>query len=69
MTLDRRLIELMVCPLCKGPLKMWRDDDMHPASLVCPVDRLAFPIRDGLPVMLESEAQTVSEEQIHAHPG
>jgi len=52
MTLDHRLIDLLVCPLCKGPLRA-----EHPAGeplreLVCPVDRLAYPVRDGIAVML-----------------
>lgn len=50
--MDTRLIELLVCPVCKGPLQ--RGDDRQ--SLVCAADRLAFPIRDGIPVMLENEA-------------
>lgn len=50
--MDTRLIELLVCPVCKGPLQ--RGDEGQ--SLVCPADRLAFPIRDGIPVMLENEA-------------
>ena len=56
MSLDHRLTELLVCPLCKGPLELRRDEDLRSRDLVCPVDRLAFPIRDGMPVMLESEA-------------
>jgi uncharacterized protein len=56
-TLDHRLIELLVCPLCKGPLTMVRDANNHPQALACPADRLAFAIRDSIPVMLESEAQ------------
>jgi len=56
MSLDHRLIELLVCPICKGPLQMRRDGELKPLDLACPVDRLAFPIRDGMPVMLESEA-------------
>jgi len=56
MTLDHRLIDLLVCPVCKGPLEMRRDAESRPPDLVCPADRLAFPIRDGIPVMLESEA-------------
>lgn len=56
-TLDHRLIELLVCPLCKGPLAMVRDADYQPIALACPADRLAFPIRDSIPVMLEAEAQ------------
>ena len=58
MTLDHRLIDLLVCPVCKGPLEMQRNDEQKPTGLACPADRLAFPIRDGIPVMLESEAQT-----------
>jgi uncharacterized protein len=57
MTLDHRLIDLLVCPVCKGPLEMRRDAEMRPTDLVCPADRLAFPIRDGIPVMLEGEAR------------
>jgi uncharacterized protein len=57
MTLDHRLIELLVCPVCKGPLEMRRDERSRPNELVCPADRLAFPIRDGIPVMLENEAR------------
>ena len=59
MTLDHRLIDLLVCPLCKGPLTMQRDAQMRQSELVCSADRLAFPIRDGIPVMLESEARTL----------
>ena len=59
MTLEHRLIELLVCPVCKGPLDLVRDERQRPAELVCPADRLAFPIRDGIPVMLENEARAV----------
>jgi uncharacterized protein len=59
MTLDHRLIELLVCPVCKGPLELNRDPQSRPVELVCPADRLAFPIRDGIPVMLENEARSV----------
>ncbi len=59
MTLDHRLIDLLVCPVCKGPLEMRRDGEQRPTDLVCPADRLAFPIRDGIPVMLEGEAKTI----------
>jgi len=58
MTLDHRLINLLVCPLCKGPLTMLRDSAANSMELVCTADRLAFPIRDGIPVMLESEARS-----------
>ena len=56
MSLDHRLINLLVCPVCKGPLQLRRDAEQRPLDLACSADRLAFPIRDGIPVMLESEA-------------
>ena len=56
MSLDHRLIDLLVCPVCKGALEMQRDAEQRPVALACHADRLAFPIRDGIPVMLESEA-------------
>lgn len=51
--MDTRLNALLVCPLCKGPLQ--RHPEGH--SLVCTHDRLAYPVRDGIPIMLDSEAQ------------
>ena len=59
MSLDHRLISLLVCPLCKGPLQLARDAQSLPVELQCPADRLAFPVRDGIPVMLESEARVM----------
>ncbi|NRF70064.1 Trm112 family protein [Aquincola sp. S2] len=57
--MDHRLIDLLVCPLCKGPLTMGRDENAQPRELQCAPDRLGFPIRDGIPVMLESEARAL----------
>ncbi|MCM5679863.1 Trm112 family protein [Schlegelella sp. S2-27] len=51
--MDTRLLELLVCPVCKGPLEHHRE--AH--ELICRADHLAFPVRDGIPVMLESEAR------------
>ncbi len=51
-------MELMVCPLCKGPLTI----DAHTRELICSADRLAFPVRDGIPVMLESQARPIEDE-------
>ena len=59
---DPKLLEILVCPLCKGPLDFLRDKQ----ELVCKADRLAFPIRDGIPVMLEEEARTMSAEEVDA---
>ena len=50
--IDPRLLEILVCPLCKGPL-LYRKEA---GELVCRADRLAFPIKDGIPVMLEDDA-------------
>jgi len=60
--LDHRLIELLVCPLCKGKLVMLRNAEQRPTALACGADRLAYPIRDGIPVMLEGEAQPYEPE-------
>jgi uncharacterized protein YbaR (Trm112 family) len=60
MSLDHRLIDLLVCPACKGPLTMARDAENRPVELQCHADRLAFPIRDGIPIMLEAEARQMS---------
>jgi uncharacterized protein YbaR (Trm112 family) len=54
---DNRLLEILVCPLCKGPLQY----DKPAQELVCKADRLAFPIRDGIPVMLEDQARTLTD--------
>ena len=55
--MDTRLLELMVCPVCKGPLTRPPGTD----ELQCPADHLAFPIRDGIPVMLEAQARSLDE--------
>ena len=60
MTLDHRLIAMLVCPLCKGPLEPGRDADGRLVELECAFDKLAFPIRDGIPAMLESEARPLA---------
>ncbi|HPF25395.1 MAG TPA: Trm112 family protein [Steroidobacteraceae bacterium] len=51
--MDTRLLDILACPLCKGPLQHARADKV----LVCRADRLAFPIVDDVPVMLEEEAR------------
>ena len=57
--MDPKLLEILVCPLCKGPLE-WRKDAQE---LVCKADRLAFPVKDGIPVMLEEEARELGAEE------
>ncbi len=51
--MDARLLDILVCPICKGPL-VYRKAQME---LICKADRLGFPIRDDIPVMLEEEAR------------
>lgn len=58
--MDKKLLEILVCPVCKGPLKF----DKARAELVCKADRLAYPIRDDIPVMLEDEARRMTDEEI-----
>lgn len=57
--MDNKLLEILVCPLCKGPLVYRREAQ----ELVCNADALAFPIRDGIPVMLEEEARKLAPEE------
>jgi uncharacterized protein YbaR (Trm112 family) len=57
--MDARLLDILVCPICKGPL-VYRKAQ---GELVCKPDRLAFPIRDDIPVMLEDEARKLSPDE------
>ena len=59
--METRLLDLLVCPLCKGPLEHWRPPHAPRQELVCQADGLAFPVRDGIPVMLEQQARTLPE--------
>ncbi|MBQ0930965.1 Trm112 family protein [Ideonella sp. 4Y16] len=63
MSVDHRLLDLLVCPLCKSSLRLRRDEQNRPTELVCVADRLAFPIRDGIPVMLANEARALPAEE------
>ena len=56
--MDSRLLEILACPICKGPLKYQREAQV----VVCRMDRLAFPIRDDVPVMLEDEARVLTSD-------
>jgi uncharacterized protein len=57
--MDTRLLNLLVCPVCKGPLAHHRPPHNERHELVCNADRLAFPVRDGIPIMLENEARSL----------
>jgi uncharacterized protein YbaR (Trm112 family) len=57
--MDRKLLDILVCPICKGPLVYKKEEQ----ELVCKADRLAYPIRDDIPVMLEEEARKLSADE------
>ncbi len=57
--LDKKLLEILVCPVTKAPLNY----DQEAQELVCKASGLAYPIRDGIPVMLESEARLLSADE------
>lgn len=59
MLMDAKLLEILVCPLCKGPLVYKKGEQ----ELVCKPCRLAYPIRDDIPVMLEDEARKLPPEE------
>lgn len=54
---DKKMLDILVCPLCKGKLILKKQE------LLCAFDRLAYPIRDGIPVMLEGEAREITLEE------
>jgi uncharacterized protein YbaR (Trm112 family) len=57
--MDPKLLDILVCPLCKGSLLFRKAE----GELVCKADRLGYPIREGIPVMLESEARQVGPDE------
>ena len=56
--MDARLLDILACPVCKGPLVYRREAQV----LVCRMDRLAYPIRDDVPIMLEEEARQLTAD-------
>lgn len=58
--MDKKLFVMLACPLCQGALEQKHEE------LICRFDRLAYPIRDGIPVMLEQEARTLTLEEKEA---
>ena len=61
--IDKKLLSLLVCPVTKAPVEY----DKAKEELICWASGLAYPVRDGIPVMLESEARQLSEEEKEAH--
>ncbi len=60
--MDTKLLELLVCPVTKGPL----DYNRERKELVSSSARLAYPVRDGIPVSLENEARTLTDAELEA---
>ena len=60
--MDPKLLELLVCPVTKGPLTY----DRERQELVSRSASLAYPVRDGIPVLLENEARTLTDEELQA---
>lgn len=58
--MDTRLLELIVCPVTKGPLEY----DREAQELISRSARLAYPVRDGIPILLENEARTLSDAEL-----
>ena len=58
--MDKKLLDILVCPVCKGPLVY----DKNNAELICKADRLAYPIREDIPVLLEEKARPLTEEEL-----
>ena len=56
--MSERLTDILACPVCKGPLAWQRDTE----EFLCRADRLAFPVRDGIPVMLPDEARRLAPD-------
>ena len=63
--MDHRLLEIIACPVCNG--KLWYNQEKQ--ELICKLDNLAFPLRDGIPVLLETEARvlTADESKLRCH--
>ncbi len=58
--MDTKLLELLICPVTKGPLEY----DREKQELISRSARLAYPVRDGIPVLLEDEARTLTDEEL-----
>ena len=62
MAFDKRLLEILACPVCKGKLTPSKEG----YALICRFDRLSYPITDGIPVLRETEATSLSSEEMDA---
>lgn len=58
--MDSKLLDILVCPVCKGPLNY----NKQKQELICMADKLAYPVRDDIPVMLEEEARQLANSEV-----
>lgn len=58
--MDKKLLDILVCPICKGPLVYQKIRN----ELICKFDRLAYPIRHEIPIMLERDAREMTTDEI-----
>ena len=66
MAFDKKLLDIIACPVCKGRLVLANLPDREDTELVCKFDRLAFAIKDNIPVLLENEAREISSEDLES---
>ena len=63
--MDKALSNILVCPLCKSPLVYHATDEQRPqAELICRADKLAYPIRNLIPVMIPDQARSLSDDEL-----
>ena len=62
MAFDKKLLDVLSCPVCKGKLVLGENK----SQLICRLDRLAYDIKDGIPVLIESKANALSVEDVDA---
>lgn len=62
--MESKLLEMLVCPVTKGPLRF----DRERQELVSHSARLAYPVRDGIPILLENEARTLEDAELEKRP-
>lgn len=60
--MDKKLLDILVCPICKGELVYKKNEK----ELICKFDRLAYPIRDEIPIMLETDAREMTTEEVES---
>jgi uncharacterized protein YbaR (Trm112 family) len=58
--MEKKLLEILACPICKGKLSYQKNSQ----ELICKLDRLAYPIRDGIPIMLVDQARRLTSDEV-----